>query len=203
MNHTGTTKNTNHAGQQGHGRKHWQLGRETFIDQIIARAGKTSGSRPTSHQEASSQQPRIQHSLPHLELSREYVFNDSETKQPLEDNLEHVEDQGSTVKPHFEYHLFGWPVIQEEWEQYKSEQCRREAKSRNIRNIEREETILEEHEVENEEIVPTLELPIKITPRNHPMKNIPLSTLPNFHGLASDNPNEFPFEFNILYRSYD
>jgi hypothetical protein len=36
-----------------------------------------------------------------------------------------------------------------------------------------------------------------------PMKNIPLSTLPNFHGLSTEDPNEFLFEFDILCRSYD
>ena len=35
------------------------------------------------------------------------------------------------------------------------------------------------------------------------MKNIPLSTLPNFHGLASEDLDEFLFEFDILYRIYD
>jgi hypothetical protein len=69
--------------------------------------------------------------------------------------------------------------------------------------MEREERILEEHEVENEETIAIMEFPIKISPRNHPMKNIPLSTLPNFHFLASEDPNEFLFEFNILCRSYD
>ena len=65
--------------------------------------------------------------------------------------------------------------------------------------MDREERILEEHEAENEETVPTLEFPIKITLGNHPMKNIPLSALANFHGLASEDPDEF----DILYRSYD
>jgi len=36
-----------------------------------------------------------------------------------------------------------------------------------------------------------------------PMKNIPLSTLPNFHGLSTEDPDEFMFEFDILCRSYD
>ena len=35
------------------------------------------------------------------------------------------------------------------------------------------------------------------------MKNIPLLALPNFHGLAIEDPDEFLFEFDILYRSYD
>lgn len=69
--------------------------------------------------------------------------------------------------------------------------------------MDREERIMEEHEAENEETVPTLEFPIRITHGNHPMKNIPLSTLPNFHGLASEDPNEFLFEFDIHCRSYD
>ena len=69
--------------------------------------------------------------------------------------------------------------------------------------MDREERIPEEHEVENEEIVPTVEFPIRISHGDHPMKNILLSTLPNFHGLASEDPNEFLFEFYILYKSYD
>ena len=36
-----------------------------------------------------------------------------------------------------------------------------------------------------------------------PMNNIPLSALPNFHGLSSKDPDEFPFDFDILCRSYD
>ena len=66
-----------------------------------------------------------------------------------------------------------------------------------------EEIIPKKDEAENEEIVPTLEFPIRYTPRNHPMKNIPLSTLPNFRGLSSEDPDEFLFEFDILCRSYD
>ena len=35
------------------------------------------------------------------------------------------------------------------------------------------------------------------------MKNIPFLALPNFHGLSSEDPDEFLFEFDILCRSYD
>lgn len=50
----------------------------------------------------------------------------------------------------------------------------------------------------------TLEFPIGDLPRGStPMKNIPLSTLPNFHGLSSEDLDEFLFEFDILCRSYD
>ena len=34
------------------------------------------------------------------------------------------------------------------------------------------------------------------------MKNIPPSFLPNFHGMRSDDPKAFIFEFEILYRCY-
>ena len=46
MNRNWSPKNTNRAGQRGHGKEHQQLGRETFIDHIIARASESS--RPTS-----------------------------------------------------------------------------------------------------------------------------------------------------------
>ena len=203
MNQTGNTKNTNCVGQWGCGREHQQLGRETYIDQIIAREGESLGSRATSHQGTGSQQLGIQQSLPHLELSRESVSEESWIEWPLEDNLEHLEDQGSVAKPHIEYQHFGWPVTQEEWEKYNVERRRREVEAENRRNMDRKERIPKEHEAENEETVPTLEFPIRITPGNHPMKKIPLSALPNFHCLASEDPNEFLFEFDILYISYD
>ena len=50
----------------------------------------------------------------------------------------------------------------------------------------------------------TLEFPIGELPRGAtPMKNIPLSALPNFHGLSSEDLDEFLFKFDILCRSYD
>ena len=35
------------------------------------------------------------------------------------------------------------------------------------------------------------------------MKNISPSVLPHFHGKSTEDPNEFLFEFNTLYQSYD
>jgi hypothetical protein len=35
------------------------------------------------------------------------------------------------------------------------------------------------------------------------MKEIPLQNLPNFHGLISEGPDEFLFEFDVLCRGYD
>ena len=69
--------------------------------------------------------------------------------------------------------------------------------------MEGEERVLDEHEGENEETILTLEFPIRTTPGNYPMKNIMLSTRPNFHGMSSEDLDEFLFEFDILYRSYD
>lgn len=36
-----------------------------------------------------------------------------------------------------------------------------------------------------------------------PMNPIPLMTLLNFHGLSSEDPDTFLFEFDILCRGYD
>jgi hypothetical protein len=61
-----------------------------------------------------------------------------------------------------------------------------------------------EDEVQDENSFSTLGFPIGDFPLGTaPMKNIPLSALPNFHGLSSEDPDEFLFEFDILCRSYD
>jgi hypothetical protein len=39
--------------------------------------------------------------------------------------------------------------------------------------------------------------------RNISMKNIPLSSLPTFRGMSTEDPNLFLFEFDILCRSYN
>ena len=39
--------------------------------------------------------------------------------------------------------------------------------------------------------------------RDTPMKNIPPSALPHFHGMTSEDPDFFLFEFDILCRSYN
>jgi hypothetical protein len=67
-----------------------------------------------------------------------------------------------------------------------------------------EEQVDPEGEVKDENSFSTLGFPIGDPPRGSaPMKNIPLSALPNFHGLSLEDPDEFLFEFDILYRSYD
>ena len=203
MNQNWSPKYTNHAGQRGRGRERQQLGRETFIDQIIVRAGESSGPISTTCREPSSERPKIQQSLPHLELSGDFVSEESETQQTLGNNLEDIEDQTSIVQPIIEYHLFGQQVTQEEWDRYNAEKHQKEVEAENKRKMEGAERFLEEHEGENEETLPTLEFPIRTTPGNYPMKNIPISTLPIFHGLSSEDPNELFFKFDILCRSYD
>lgn len=55
MNRNWSPKNTDRAGQRGRGRERQQLGRETFIDHIIAREGESSGPRSMICREPSSQ----------------------------------------------------------------------------------------------------------------------------------------------------
>lgn len=65
---------------------------------------------------------------------------------------------------------------------------------------------MEDNRIEGrgENSLSTLEFPIgELLRGTTPMKNIPLSALPNFHGLSSEDPDEFLFEFDILCRSYD
>ena len=49
----------------------------------------------------------------------------------------------------------------------------------------------------------TFEFPIVVTRDEAPMKNIPLSSLPSFQGMAVEDPNTFFFEFDVLCRGYE
>jgi hypothetical protein len=51
--------------------------------------------------------------------------------------------------------------------------------------------------------VVTFDFPIRNTDGVTQMKNIPHSTLPNFHGLVTEDLDTFLFEFDVLCRSYD
>jgi hypothetical protein len=59
----------------------------------------------------------------------------------------------------------------------------------------------EEGNVANETY--TFGFPILDITRDVSMKNIPLSSLPHFHGMSTENPDSFLFEFDILCRSYN
>ena len=49
----------------------------------------------------------------------------------------------------------------------------------------------------------TLQYPIVDSAANAPMKAIPLQHIPTFHGLTSEDPGAFLFEFDVLCRGYD
>ena len=49
----------------------------------------------------------------------------------------------------------------------------------------------------------SIDFPIGNIIGDAPMKPIPLTTLPNFHGLSSEDPDTFVFEFDIVCRGYD
>ena len=48
----------------------------------------------------------------------------------------------------------------------------------------------------------TFKFPIRDTKGEYLMKNIPLSTLPNFHGLSSADLDSFHFQYDVLCYSY-
>ena len=48
-----------------------------------------------------------------------------------------------------------------------------------------------------------IDFPIGNVTGDAPMRPIPLTTLPSFHGLPSKDPNTFLFEFDIFCRGYD
>ena len=49
----------------------------------------------------------------------------------------------------------------------------------------------------------TFRFPILDLTRDVAMKNIPPSALPYFHGMSTEDPDSFLFEFDILCRSYN
>jgi len=49
----------------------------------------------------------------------------------------------------------------------------------------------------------TLEYPIVDQVANVTMKAIPLQSIPTFHGMITEDPDAFLFEFDVLYRVYD
>ena len=70
-----------------------------------------------------------------------------------------------------------------------------------------EEAMGENHHHEGnsppEGMVATLHFPIKNLEGIAPMKNISPSVLPRFYRKAAEDPDEFLFKFDILYRNYD
>lgn len=50
----------------------------------------------------------------------------------------------------------------------------------------------------NDNTTTTFEFSIRDIIGEAPMKNIPHSTIPSFHGMTSEDPNTFLFEFDIM-----
>jgi len=50
--------------------------------------------------------------------------------------------------------------------------------------------------------ITTFEFPIVDIRGKAPMKNIPLSSLPTFQGMAMEDPKTFVFKFDVLCGSY-
>ena len=71
----------------------------------------------------------------------------------------------------------------------------------------REEEVGDNHndngDLQNEKTMTTLQFPIQQTFGQAHMKNISPSVLPHFHGKSTEDLDEFLFEFDILYRSYN
>lgn len=49
----------------------------------------------------------------------------------------------------------------------------------------------------------SIEFPIGEITGDAPMNPIPLTTLPNFHGLSTEDPDTFLFKFAIICRGYE
>jgi hypothetical protein len=127
--------------------------------------------------------------------------------------LEDIEDQGSIAwnRENLEevvYQINGWIVTKEEWDAIRiewRERAHMENQGDNEEELHQENPQNNEDQVNNENTISTLVFPISDVPIRGmaPMKNIPLSALSNFHGLSTEDPDEFLFEFDVLCRSYD
>jgi len=150
-------------------------GRKTFIDDII--------SKSETSQRISSRRPQIQYSS-QTDHQTEEVLGPKrklETPEHIEEPVEKLEETEDTEDRASES---GKQPMEDNNDGLFGGGCRGEGRGENS--------------------LSTLEFLIGDLPRGtSPMKNIPLSALPNFHGLSSEDPDEFLFEFDILCRSYD
>ena len=112
------------------------------------------------------------------------------------------------------YKIHGQRVTKEEWEaHYAGEEGEVNSNMENQgdneehpRHEERRRDGDPRRNAEDDNELSTLSFPIGNIPARGPappMKNIPLTALPNFHGLTTEDLDEFLFEFDILCRSYD
>ena len=114
------------------------------------------------------------------------------------------------------YHINRKVVTKEEWtqfhlklgDQWKHKEERAEENMNNRCEPEDHEEVMGGNHHNDgdplpEGIVSTLQFPIRKPVGPAPMKNISPLVLPRFHGNATEDPDEFLFEFDILCRSYD
>jgi hypothetical protein len=179
----------------------------------LAREDSSSGSiflpsnPPRRHIPQSSELPQFETSL----SSRAEAEILSLTNQQA--TLENIEDQGSIARPRERpkevvYHINRQIVTKEEWDAYRIEWREREAMENqgdNEEEFNREDPQNNKDQVNDENTISTLVFPITNIPTRGIaiMNNIPLSALPNFHGLSTEDPYEFMFEFDTLCRSCD
>jgi hypothetical protein len=80
-----------------------------------------------------------------------------------------------------------------------------ENKGDNEEELHHENPLNNEDQANDENTISTLVFPISNIPTRGmaPMNNILLLALENFHGLSTEDPDDFMFEFDILCRSYD
>jgi hypothetical protein len=206
-------KNTKPIGSRGHGGRKPALGRPNFVDEIIARVDSSSGSiflpsnLSTRHIPQSSE-------LPHFETS----FSSRDESKDLSPTnkhatLENIEYQGSVSwnKEHPEdtvYQINRQIVTKEEWDTFRiewRERAHMENQGNNEEELHLENPPNNEDQKNDENTISTLVFPIFDIPTRGmaPMKNIPLSSLPKFHALSTEDLDEFLFEFDILCISYD
>jgi hypothetical protein len=208
-------KNTNPTGARGRGGRNPALGRPNFVDEIIAREDSSSGSiflpsnPPRRHIPQSLEQPHFE--TPFSSGVEAKAEDLSPTSQHV--TLEYIEDQASVAwnREKLEevvYQINRQIVTKEVWDTfciYWREREHMENQGDNEEDIHRKDLVNNEDQVNDENTISTLVFPItNITTRGmDPMKNIPLSTMPNFHGISTEDPDEFLFEFDILCRIYD
>jgi hypothetical protein len=197
------------------------LGRQNIVEEIIAREDSSSGSifRPANplreRDPQSAEIPPLETSFSSRAEAEVVVESEAEDLSPTNQQatLENIEDQSSIASnrenlKEVVYHINSRIVTKEEWDVVHIEWNQREHMENqgdNEEDLYQENPQNNEDQVNNENIISTLVFPISDVPTRGmaPMKNIPLSALPNFHGLSIKDPNEFLFEFDILCRSYD
>eukprot|EP00253_Pinus_taeda_P015881 PITA_15881 len=192
MRGCGNQKKTNPTGGKGWG------GRKTFIDEIVSKA--------ESSQRLSSQKSKLQHS-PQSDYKTEEVVGPENIEEPAVSARESEESISRSAEYIEEIvESVGRPVenIEEPIEDPddRASAVGEPTMEGNNDGLFGGGRIDPEEERRDENSLSTLGFPISDLPAGT-MKNIPLSALPNFHGLSSEDPDEFLFEFDILCRSYE